>query len=215
MKTLTIHTANAARTLNGFQPFIHEKALKDFFARPFNKSEEQEDPGTGNHLNGKGDDLFAAGTIAGMVTGQIPDLWDSMQELARIVEEQHAPFSPGQFVPVLENQQTFDRDQVAQFLKNTETRHVLFSSSTLEVVLIHWKPGKASDIHGHPDGGCLFKLLFGKLEELRYTPEQSPRLLGFNSYRSGRMAYIDNRMAYHQIGNPYGSSAVSLHIYLK
>jgi predicted metal-dependent enzyme (double-stranded beta helix superfamily) len=100
-------------------------------------------------------------------------------------------------------------------LKNPETRHVLISDHLFELVLIHWKPGKVSDIHGHPGGGCLFKVLQGKLEEVRYTPEKSPRLIATASYRSGSMAYIDDRIAYHQVGNPYGSSAISLHVYLK
>jgi hypothetical protein len=58
-------------------------------------------------------------------------------------------------------------------------------------------------------------VLYGKLEELRYTPEHSPKLLGFNSYRSGNTGYIDDRIAYHQVGNPYGTSAISLHVYFK
>jgi hypothetical protein len=61
----------------------------------------------------------------------------------------------------------------------------------------------------------LFKLLQGKLEEVRYTPEKSPKLIAAVSYRSGSVGSIDDRIACHQVGNPYGSSAISLHVYLK
>jgi len=150
-----------------------------------------------------------------MAAGQLPDLWEVCQAIETRYQELNAPVSAIDFLPVLEHLEPLAGEQVGSFLKNRETRHVLIANDRMEVVLIHWKPGKASDVHGHSGKGCLFKLLKGKLEELRYTPESSPKLLGFNSYRSGDIAYIDDRTAYHQVGNPYGSSAITLHIYLK
>ena len=150
-----------------------------------------------------------------MASGQLPDLRDLSHEVENILNHNVAPYSALHFVPVLKGLKNLDKEQVKRFIKNPEQRHVLLSNEFFELVLNLWKPGRATDIHGHPGEGCLFKLLQGKLEELRYTPERSSKLLSMNSLRSGDMAYIDNSFAYHQVGNPYGSPAVSLHVYLK
>jgi predicted metal-dependent enzyme (double-stranded beta helix superfamily) len=87
------------------------------------------------------------------------------------------------------------------------------NNDLLKVVLIHWKPGKVSNIHGHPSGGCVFKMLHGKVEELRYSTGEDQKIISSNGYRKGSIAYIDDRLGYHAVGNPFGSSAVSLHAY--
>ncbi|MCK5468956.1 MAG: cysteine dioxygenase family protein [Cyclobacteriaceae bacterium] len=150
-----------------------------------------------------------------MATGRIPDLRELCLELADTFINNSAPYSAMLFVPVLKRLQMLDREQIKRLMKNPQTRHVLVSTNRFELVLNLWKPGKASEIHGHPGGGCVFKLLQGKLEELRFTPDHSSKLMGTSSLRSGDMAYIDNSIAYHQVGNPYGSPAISIHAYLK
>ena len=148
-----------------------------------------------------------------MAAGFIPDLWDVCRDLYDTFFENHSPFSALQFVPVMQKLQTPDKTQLQRFLKNRETRHVLVDNERIKIVLIHWKPGKVSNIHGHPQGGCVFKVLQGKLEELRYSADASQNLLSSNGYRAGSIAYIDDRLGYHAVGNPFGSSAVSLHAY--
>ncbi len=150
-----------------------------------------------------------------MASGLLPDLRELCLNMEDILKNNMAPFSALHFIPAMKGLKEIDKDQVKKYLKNQETRHVLFSNEYFELVLNLWKPGRATDIHGHPGGGCLFKLLAGKMEELRYTPERSPKLLSMNSLRSGAMTYIDNSIAYHQVGNPYGSPAISIHVYLK
>lgn len=150
-----------------------------------------------------------------MATGRIPDLREVCAELADNFHQSREPYAAMAFVPALEKLQTFDRLQVSSIIKNPVSRHVLLSTHHFELVLNLWKPGKASEIHGHPGGGCVFKLLYGKLEELRFCPGSSPKLLSTSSLRKGDLAYIDNSIAYHQVGNPYGSPAISLHAYIK
>ena len=150
-----------------------------------------------------------------MVNGQIPDLWDVCLSIASTFNMMEAPKSPPHLLQLLRDLPSPGAVETKKFTKNPENRHVLMSNEAFDLVLIHWKPGKASDIHGHPGKACAFKLLEGKLEELRYTPESSPKLISMNSYRKGNVAYIDDSMAYHQVGNPYGSSAISLHLYIK
>ena len=150
-----------------------------------------------------------------MEKGQLPDLREFCLTLVNIMRGMGAPTSAREFVDILESLPVLDESEIKGLLEHSVSRHVLVSGDRLEVVLNHWKPTKASHIHGHPSGGCLFKLLCGKAEEVRYAPHSSGKLLGFASYRAGDMGYIDNEMAHHQVGNPYGRPAVSIHIYLK
>jgi hypothetical protein len=159
--------------------------------------------------------LLSPEAVYQMVSGQIPDLWDICLAISSTFNKKELPYSPHQLMQVMKDLPSLESLETKRFTKNPEIRHVLMSNEAFDLVLIHWKPGKASDIHGHPGGACAFKLLEGKLEELRYTPESSPKLISMNSYRRGNVAYIDDSMAYHQVGNPYGSSAISLHLYLK
>jgi len=159
--------------------------------------------------------LINSNILSQMTSGQIPDLSDVCLELADTFNHTDAPNSAIQFTQVLQKMPDFKPDQVKRFIENPETRHVLVSSDLFEVVLNHWKPGKASDIHGHPEGGCLFKLLHGRLEELRFAPQKSPKILSATNLRTGSMMYIDDRIGYHQVGNPYRFSAISIHAYLK
>lgn len=150
-----------------------------------------------------------------MAEGQLPDLRDFCLTLVKSMRGIGAPTSAREFVELLVALPRLDETAIKGLMKHPVSRHVLVSGDRMELVLNHWKPTRASDIHGHPSGGCLFKLLYGKVEEVRYAPGPSGKLMGFNSYRAGDMGYIDNGMAYHQVGNPYGRPAVSIHIYLK
>lgn len=150
-----------------------------------------------------------------MASGQLPDLREACLKMADIFTHNAAPYTPLHFVPVLKELKVLNLEQVRKFVRNPESRQVLASNEYFDLVLNHWKPGRASDIHGHPGEGCLFVLLHGKLEELRYTPDRSSKLMSMNSLRTGDMAYIDDRIAHHQVGNPYGSPAISLHVYIK
>ena len=106
--------------------------------------------------------------------------------------------------------------EVMQWLTQQEnTSFTLLDNHLAKVVLIHWPPGKVSSIHGHPTGGCMFKVLSGSVEELRYTPSESPKLLAKSTYHPGSMAYLDDRLGYHAVGNPFEESAVSLHVYTR
>ncbi len=159
------------------------------------------------------ENLLTTDAYISMAAGLIPDLWKVCHNLFQTFFINQAPFSAVQFIPVLENLHAIDGEEVIRFIKNRETRHILVENELMKVVLIHWKPGKVSAIHGHPKGGCAFKVLQGKLEELRYSADSSQKLLSSNGYRAGSIAYIDDRLGHHAVGNPFGSSAISIHAY--
>ncbi|WP_167615524.1 cysteine dioxygenase [Maribellus sediminis] len=205
MKNLIYTTAKTSD--NGFSPFFFLKGTS-------NKSYENNNDVQAKTSHNYGTSrLLTPEASLGMSNGSLPNLATVCRELFNTFHTKQAPYSALQFVPVMQKVSALDPDQLKRFLKNRETRYVLVDNSWMKVVLIHWKPGKVSDIHGHPSGGCVFKVLHGKLEELRYSTDEKQRILCSNGYRTGSIAYIDDRLGYHAVGNPFGASAVSLHVY--
>lgn len=158
-------------------------------------------------------ELLTPKALYQLTNGEIPDLWDLFIELYDTFYTNTAPYSGMQFVPALKNLASLNSFEIQKFLNNAETNHVLIHNELFKVVLIHWKPGKYSDIHGHAEGGCVFKVLHGRIEEKRFTPDNTSQLLEVNPLQKDDMAYIDDQMAYHAVGNPFDSSAISLHVY--
>lgn len=209
MKTILNNASNASNIANGFTGFFSEKTTS---------SSTKNDSGTAFPLSTirsviTKENLLKPKAKEEMTLGQIPDLWAVCLDLFNTFFSHEAPYSALQFVQVLNKLQSINQDEIRRFLVNPETNHVLIQNDLLKVVLIHWKPGKISSIHGHPSGGCAFKVLQGQVEELRYTTNKSPQLLSSSTYIAGSIAYIDDQMGYHAVGNPFNSSAVSLHAY--
>jgi hypothetical protein len=157
--------------------------------------------------------LLTDEATAEIASGGIPDLGQVCLDLYRTFLKPGASYSAVQFIPILKELRNIDPSEVRRFIKNPVTRHVLVNNALLKVVLIHWKPGIFTSVHGHARGGCVFKVLKGSLEEKRYSTDESQRLMAVSTLQSGSMAYIDDNMAYHAVGNPAGTSAISLHIY--
>jgi len=158
-------------------------------------------------------ELLTNKAIYQIMVGQIPDLWQVCFNLYETFQGKHTPYSAMQFVKVLQQMPSVEPVEMQRFIDNEQTNHVLIQNEWLKVVLIHWKPGKYSSIHGHPSGGCVFKVLQGTLEEKRYTTGESPKLLSTSKCEKNSMAYIDDDLAYHAVGNPSNSSAISIHVY--
>jgi predicted metal-dependent enzyme (double-stranded beta helix superfamily) len=110
------------------------------------------------------------------------------------------------------------------------------------IAILTWMPGQMTNIHGHPENGCIMMPLRGTLTEERYinpltlTECVTPVALHWagdsmtvqtvlpslpNKYLSvqknilipGQTAFINNKMGVHQIKNNGDTLAVSLHVY--
>lgn len=96
-----------------------------------------------------------------------------------------------------------------QYFSNQRYQRIkLAANDKREAYLICWAPNQYSGLHSHPDGGCIVKLLSGKLYE---TTKDNPqgRVL-----HPGGYSYLCGSNGLHSIINgPYPS--VSLHIYSK
>ena len=211
MKTLLNDQLNTAAKANtrtaGFLPFDNPIfALQPSASRP----EPAAGPGIADAWQRS---ILNETAIAEIISGNIPDLRQVCYDLFHTFLHPGTPNATVQFIPVLKKLESIHPAAAERFMKNPVTRHVLVNNSMMKVVLIHWKPGEYSGIHGHPRGGCVFKVLQGCLEEKRYSPDESRELLSVSTFHSGSMAYIDDHMAYHAVGNTSDAPAISLHVY--
>lgn len=84
-----------------------------------------------------------------------------------------------------------------------------------DLYILTWKPKQESMIHDHSKNGCILKVIEGELIEKQFTPtNQNPQLISQSKIKAGNHGYINNEMAFHQVGNMSSTQrAVSLHIY--
>lgn len=161
------------------------------------------------------EDILTKEARVEMEFNTIPDLKKVCIDLYQTSFVEAAPSLATRFIPVLKSMEDIRPTALNIFECNQKTNHVLIENSLLKVVLIHWEPGKISSIHGHPSGGGVFKVLKGSVEELRYTSSNSPQLLASSTYQKDAIGYIDDQLGLHAVGNPFNTSAVTLHAYTR
>lgn len=192
---------------------VSRKEFSPFFFLKSNNATSQERQVNTSQSSRQRTTLLTPEASLKMSNGELPNFFAVCRDLLNTFQYNTAPFSALQFLPVIQQVQALNPEQLKKLTKIKETRHVLVDNQWMKVVLILWKPGKVSDVHGHPSGGCVFKVLNGKLEELRYSTDEKRRILASNGYKPGSIAYIDDKLGYHAVGNPFGRPAVSLHVY--
>ncbi len=157
--------------------------------------------------------LLTEDAARGMTLGIIPDLERICLDLQEAIAHSGHGASAHSFISVMSTPLSIDLGEIARFLRNPETNHVLVRNKLMKVVLIHWPAGKSTTVHGHAKGGCVFRLLYGDLVEERFSNRHSATILSKNFLYSGSISYLDNQMAFHKVSNPFETSAISLHAY--
>lgn len=107
----------------------------------------------------------------------------------------------------------FEINGYEKFLKFNQScynRIHLINSVHYELLLLCWEPGQTSPLHGHPNQGCLFKLLKGSLVEEIRSLGKPPEIRHF---QVNDVSYISDDIGYHKVTNTSNENAVSLHLY--
>ena len=99
-----------------------------------------------------------------------------------------------------------------EYKSKTYTRIKLFENDLFEIVLICMNGFQSSKIHDHAENGCLMKVLKGNYVENIYYPKTKNKICSKIRY-TNQITYINNKIAYHKLLNPFAEKAVSLHIY--
>jgi cysteine dioxygenase len=85
------------------------------------------------------------------------------------------------------------------------------------LIVMCWNPDRESHAHNHPCQGCFVRTLRGCVRETRFTahPETNElRKSGVGFLNEGQVAWINDSMGFHKIGNPNKDvGAITLHLY--
>lgn len=112
--------------------------------------------------------------------------------------------------PFLEKYEDDDWKRYISFDDKKYKRNVLYKGKFVEIVLICWKRGQRSDIHGHPKKGCLMKTLEGNLIEQIYNGDKV--FLRQHNRKSGDIGFMKDNKILHKIINN-SQDSFTLHIY--
>jgi len=86
----------------------------------------------------------------------------------------------------------------------------LLAEDEYDLLLCCWKPDQQSAFHGHPNQGCLVKIIEGTTtQEVEFVDGS----LKTNENPKGSVAYIDDSIGIHRVWNGGKENAVSLHLY--
>lgn len=157
--------------------------------------------------------FFTEKAFIDMTLGRIPDFEPLYRSLSGLQVAAGVPVSAIQFLPALRAFSLTDPSEIENFLSHPETNHVLVQNDQIKIVLIRWEPGSECNIHGHAERGCVFKVLQGSIVEKRYSTDDEQRLLAEGTYLKDNIAYIDDIMGLHKVGNPSDTPAITLHMY--
>ncbi len=145
--------------------------------------------------------------------GQMPDLRSVCLSLYNIFGKSGETKSVLHSIPVLHGLSEWPSANWDVSSQNASNSHLLIDNEIMKAILIFWPKSAISNIYGQPKGGGVFKLLKGSIEELRYTSDESPKLLSVSTYQKGSVGFINDEMGHHAVGNPFDTPAVSIHVY--
>ena len=157
--------------------------------------------------------FFTEKAFLDMSVGRIPDFESLYHNLSEIPVSESVALSAIQFLPALRAFTLTDEKEIKSFINNPETNHVIVQNDLIKIVLIRWNPGDECNIHGHAERGCVFKVLQGKIVEKRFSADDEQRQLAQGTYEKDSIAYIDDLMGFHCVGNPFTEPAITLHMY--
>jgi hypothetical protein len=97
------------------------------------------------------------------------------------------------------------------FKKNEYNKSILYRDSKYEIVLICWAKHSSTEIHNHPENGCIMKILKGNLLEECFNIKTLDKIK-INMYEENNVSYIHDDLYLHKIINK-DQETISLHIY--
>lgn len=95
--------------------------------------------------------------------------------------------------------------------KNTYEKHQVYIDEYIDIYIIVWNIGAISEIHDHPENGCLMRLLEGKLKENIYDVNKST--INNKIYNNNDISFIKGKNGIHSIENINNDYSYSIHIY--
>lgn len=146
-------------------------------------------------------------------SGQLPE------DLDRLIEalDDLPTVTPDAAQALLDDfQGDLDARKLARTSPEGFCRLVLGSTDTFEIILIGWRPGQVSPVHGHGESDCGFRIIQGEACERRFETRSGEGLVctGEDRYPAGQVIGA-HPGSIHAMGNAADAETdlVTLHIY--
>ena len=141
------------------------------------------------------------------------DIAESIEELIEKLDETE-PSNQGKVFKQM-NIPISDFETYGSWDKESYTRNCIYHNNEYELILLCWKKGDATPIHGHDNQKCWVYQLQGEITEIRYEKNSSSNLIETNQMQltPGKLAYMDGKMGYHKLNNDTDGRAMTLHFY--
>jgi cysteine dioxygenase len=94
-------------------------------------------------------------------------------------------------------------------------RNCIERTEVYELILICWKPGDKTAVHGHDDQKCWVYQVDGAIHEERFKEKDGALVSCHNMpLTPGKLSYMEDNMGFHCIDNRSNENAMSLHLYI-
>lgn len=142
------------------------------------------------------------------------DAIESLEELIEKLDHSDAS-NQGEILKKM-NIPLSDFEAYASWDKDTYTRNCIYRTDEYEMILLCWKKGNETPIHGHDDQNCWLYQLEGELTEIRYEKMESGDLTEVNRLKlvPGKLTFMNAAMGYHKLNNDNDLRAMTLHVYV-
>ena len=109
-----------------------------------------------------------------------------------------------------------DFEAYSSWNKKGYTRNCIHRTDEYELILLCWKKGDTTPIHGHDGQNCWVYQLEGQITEFRYEKIGLGNLVETNRMRliPGKLTFMNNTMGYHKLRNDTNGRAMTLHVYV-
>ncbi len=107
-------------------------------------------------------------------------------------------------------------ESYASWDKKGYTRNCINRNNEYELILLCWRKGDTTPIHGHGGQICWVYQIEGQMTEIRYKKDRSGNLIEANRKHlsPGMTSFMSNSMGYHKLNNDTNGRALTLHIYV-
>jgi cysteine dioxygenase len=119
--------------------------------------------------------------------------------------------TPEQWKEILSQYDSYDYHQYIKFDSEKYARNYVINTEMFDILILCWKPGQKTILHGHPKDGCFVKILQWEITETLYNADKN--LLCTNIVREWDIMYNHDSIGYHILENASERDTVSLHIY--
>jgi len=93
-------------------------------------------------------------------------------------------------------------------------RNLVFRNNRFEILILCWNPTQKSQIHDHPQNGCLVKVLKGQIKEETFAKiNNNFESTGINYLGKNDISYQEGECGLHSIENFTDNCTTTLHIY--